>query len=236
MIVGIMQPYFFPYSGYFSLIKHTDRFILSDSVQYINRGWIARNRILKHGKGWQYIVVPLQKFHHTTAIKDVLIDNSKNWKEQILAQLYHYKKIAPNYRLVTELLKDIFSNDHPDIVSLNQASLSKTCEYLGFVKKIEVFSQMNLDLLPVNAPDEWSLNTCLAIEGAREYWNLPGGQSFYDKQKYENANVIIKFQIPQTVVYNQKRDIFEDKLSILDVMMFNSVTDVNAILDNYLLE
>lgn len=236
MKVGIMQPHFFPYSGYFSLIKHTDRFILSDGVQYIHQGWIARNRILKPGEGWQYIVVPLQKFQHTTLIKDVLIDNSKKWKEQILAQLYHYKKKASHFNSVNELMKEIFSTDYQDIVTLNQVSLSKTCEYLGFEKKIEVFSQMNLNLLPVNAPDEWSLNTCLAIDGAREYWNLPGGQSFYDKQKYEKANVKLKFQIPQSIIYNQKRNTFEDKLSIIDVLMFNSVNDVNAILDSYLLD
>ena len=64
MKVAIMQPYFFPYLGYFSLIKHTDRFILLDTVQYNYQGWLARNRTLKHGEGWQYIGVPLAAHPH----------------------------------------------------------------------------------------------------------------------------------------------------------------------------
>jgi len=235
MILGIMQPYFFPYSGYFSLIKHTDKFILSDTVQFINHGWIERNRILKPGEGWQYIRVPLQKFHYTTAINNVLINNSTDWKGRIIAQLQHYKKKAPNYYPVIKLLNDIFSDDFQDIVSLNQVSISKICEYLGFKKDIEIFSQLNLKFLSVKAPDEWSLNTCLAIEDAHEYWNLSGGQSFYDKSKYEKANVNLKFQLLQSVKYDQKRDSFEEKLSIIDVLMFNSVKEVNTMLDNYTL-
>jgi hypothetical protein len=58
MKLGIMQPYFFPYLGYFSLIKHTDRFILFDTVQFIRHGWIERNRILKQNEGWQYVQAP----------------------------------------------------------------------------------------------------------------------------------------------------------------------------------
>ena len=92
MKIGIMQPYFFPYLGYISLIKHTDEFLLFDPVQFIRHGWIERNRILKPGAGWQYISVPLKKHEQTALIQDVQIDNSQNWREKILAQLGHYKK------------------------------------------------------------------------------------------------------------------------------------------------
>lgn len=93
MKLGIMQPYFFPYLGYFSLIKHTDRFILFDTVQFIRHGWIERNRILKPNEGWQYIQVPLIKDKgRDTVIKDVKIRNTENWQQKIIAQLQHYKK------------------------------------------------------------------------------------------------------------------------------------------------
>lgn len=236
MKVGIMQPYFFPYIGYFSLIKHTDKFILSDVVQFIYHGWIERNRILKPNEGWHYINVPLQKFHYSTPIREVMINNNIDWKGKIYAQLKHYKQTAPYYYSTINLLNEIFSFEFFDIVTLNKISLTKVCEYLGFSKKIEVFSEMNLSILPVNAPDEWSLNTCLAIEGANEYWNPPGGQSFYDKVKYDKANINLKFMIPCPVKYDQKRSQFEKWLSIIDVLMFNSVENVNKMLDNYNLE
>ena len=85
--IGIMQPYFFPYLGYISLIKHTDEFMLFDPVQFIRHGWIERNRILKPGEGWQYIQVPLQKHSLTTDIKDIKIDNTQNWRVKLLSQL-----------------------------------------------------------------------------------------------------------------------------------------------------
>lgn len=236
MKVGIMQPYFMPYIGYFSLIKHTDKFILFDTVQFIRHGWIERNRILKQNGGWQYIQVPIiKKEGRDTLIKDVLINNEENWKAKILAQLQHYKKIAPYYFKTVQLLKEIFSSEYEDIVSLNRTSLQMLCEYLGINREIEVFSKMNLEIKPADAPDEWALNICSAIEGADEYWNPPGGMSFFDRTKYQEAGINLKFQSVDIEPYNQKRE-FEPALSIIDVLMFNSIEEVNVMLDNYILE
>jgi len=112
MKLAIMQPYFFLYLGYFSLIKHTDKFILFDIVQFIRHGWIERNRILKPSEGWQYFRVPLQKHPRETKIKDILIDNDQAWKEIILAQLQHYKKSAPYYLNVIGILNKVFSQEY----------------------------------------------------------------------------------------------------------------------------
>ena len=106
-----MQPYFMPYIGYYSLIKHTDEFILFDPVQFIRHGWIERNRILKQGGGWQYIQVPLIKDNgRDTLIKDVRINNSEPWKQKMLAQLQHYKKKAPYYFKVIKMLNESVGN------------------------------------------------------------------------------------------------------------------------------
>lgn len=237
MKLAIMQPYFMPYIGYFSLIKHTDKFILFDTVQFIRHGWIERNRILKQNGGWQYIQVPIiKKDGRDTLIKDILINNKENWKAKILAQLQHYKKIAPFYFKTIQLLNDIFSYEYDDIVSLNRTSLRMVCEYLGINRDIEVFSKMNLDIKPAEAPDEWALNICAAIDGADEYWNPPGGMSFFDRSKYEKAGIKLFFQEMCENSYIQKQDNFEPNLSIIDVLMFNSVEKVNQMLDDYILE
>ncbi len=233
MTIGIMQPYFFPYLGYMSLIKHTDRFILFDPVQFIRHGWIERNRILKPDEGWQYVQVPLVKSSRDTLIKDIQINNSQNWQGKIIAQLQHYKKKAPYYVQVIDLLNSIFKSKYIDIVSLNKEVLTKTCEYLGINKKMEVFSNMNLSINPVNAPDEWALNICLALGDIDTYINPPGGESFFDKKKYTDNNIDLKFHHIHLTPYNQRRDHFEEGLSILDVMMYNSVQDINLMLDDY---
>ena len=233
MKLAIMQPYFLPYLGYFSLIKHTDEFILLDTVQFIRHGWIERNRILKPSDGWQYIMVSLKKHSRETIIKDIEINNDQQWKEKILAQLQHYKKQAPYFSNVIDILNEIFSKEYATIVDLNLASLKTVCNYLGINTPIQVFSLMNIDIEPANAPDEWALNICKALGNVDEYWNPPGGQSFFNKKKYENADINLKFHSAILTDYDQKRNVFEPGLSILDVMMFNSVEEINKMLDNY---
>lgn len=229
-----MQPYFMPYLGYFSLIKNTDDFILFDTVQFIRHGWIERNRILKPNGGWQYFQVPIIKENgRDTIIKEVKINNSEKWKSRILGQLQHYKKRAPYYNKVVELLDDIFKADYDDIVLLNKASLERVCKYLGVDSKISVFSEMSLDVAPATAPDEWALNICKAIDGADEYWNPVGGVSFFDKNKYRNAGIKICFQEMILTPYRQLGNEFEPGLSIIDVMMFNSPESINEMLENY---
>jgi len=234
MNLGIMQPYFMPYLGYFSLIKHTDRFILFDTVQFIRHGWIERNRILKQDGTWQYIQVPIIKPNgRDTIIKDVKINNDLDWENRIIAQLQHYKKKAPYYKETIELLTDVFSQRFDDIVTLNQVSLEKVCEYLGIKRSTEVFSKMGLDIEDATAPDEWALNICKAIPGADEYWNPIGGLSFFNRTKYENAGIKIYFQELVLTTYRQLGNEFEPGLSIIDVMMFNSPETINQMLDNY---
>lgn len=235
MKIAIMQPYFFPYLGYFSLIKHTDRFILLDTVQYIYQGWIARNRILKPGDGWQYIGVPLSKHSHDTFIRDIRIHNQVNWRRRIIAQLQHYKKTAPYFNDVMILLDKMFSANCEDIVSLNATALSAVLEYLNIERKIEILSKMGLDIKPHNEPDECSLYICEELGNISEYWNPPGGKSFFDRTKYDEIGIKLWFHEIYLSPYNQKRPAFEPGLSIVDVLMFNSADDVNAMLDNFTL-
>ncbi len=232
MRLGIMQPYFFPYIGYISLIKHVDWFILFDTPQFIRHGWIERNRILRPGGGWQYIAVPLVKHHQKTAISEIRINNNMEWKTKIISQLNHYKK-APYYEETMRILEDIFESEYEDIVGLNKKILKKICEYLGIDTNILVFSEMNLEIDAVNAPDEWALNICKSIPEAKEYWNPPGGLEFFDISKYIDAGIDIKFQKMNLHEYKQGKNDFESGLSILDVMMYNDSKSIHEMLDDF---
>lgn len=234
MRVGIMQPYFFPYIGYISLIKHSDLFILFDTVQFMRHGWIERNRMLKQNNGWQYISVPLKKHHQKDRIQDIYINNDMKWKKKIIAQLGHYKK-APYYDKVMDVLQQVFAREYEDIVILNQACLEEVCEYLQIPCEIKVFSKMNLTIEDAKEPDEWALNICKAIPSVTEYWNPPGGMSFFDQTKYEKEKIALKFQRMNLTSYSQGRgnQTFEAGLSILDVMMFNSIEEIHRMLDDY---
>lgn len=233
MKAGIMQPYFFPYLGYFSLIKHTDIFILFDPVQFIRHGWIERNRVLKQNEGWLYVQVPLASKGRDVLIENVTIDNAQDWKNKLRAQLQPYKKKAPFYYKVVALLDEILSADYTTITELNFQALKTVCGYLGIETKIHVFSNMNLKIDQPHAADEWALNICKALGNITEYWNPPGGISFFDKTKYDAAGIELKFQNVLLKPYDQKREMFEPGLSIIDVMMFNSPQAINEMLDEY---
>lgn len=236
MRVAIMQPYFFPYLGYFSLIKNTDKFIFLDTVQFIRHGWIERNRILKQNEGWLYIKVPIIKHNRETLIKDVLINNNEDWKNKIIAQLATYKKIAPNYYQILKLINEIFEYDFDNITTLNKIIIEKICNYLNINKKIDIFSQMDIKIQPAIESDEWALNICKAIGNVSEYWNPPGGKSFFNKTKYEKNNIKLIFQTVKINEYHQKRNVFESNLSIIDILMFNNIEEINLMLDNYIIE
>ncbi len=233
MKIAIMQPYFFPYIGYFILIKQTNRFILLDEVQFIRHGWIERNRIYKQNGEWLYFKVPLVKESSKSLIKEVKIDNSVTWKRSALDQLVAYKKIAPNYHKVIKLIKGIFENEYDDIVALNCEILERTCEYLNIKANIEIFSKMKIEIDIPKEPDEWALNICKSISEVNEYWNPPSGKSLFDIAKYHKANINLKFIQPNLIVYDQKREPFMPGLSIIDVMMFNSDEQIDFMLNNY---
>jgi len=222
MKVSIMQPYFLPYIGYFQLIYNTDQFILLDTVQYIRHGWIERNRIQKQGGGWIYIRVPITKeFGRETRIQNIRIDNTINWKKTILDQLQIYKRKAPYYEPTISMLNKVFENTYINISTLNRDCLNAVLNYLGLKKDIKIFSEMNIEIEEPKAPDEWALNICKAM-GVDEYWNPPGGISFFDRNKYMMNNITLRFLKPILAKYDQKNDGFQEGLSIIDVLMFNS--------------
>lgn len=231
MKVAIMQPYFLPYVGYFSLIKHVDQFILFDTPQYIRHGWIERNRVLKQNGELFYVKVPLNKHQRETKIKDIRINNSENWKNKILAQLIPYRKIAPNYMEVIKLLKEILEYETESIVELNYISLKKICDYLNIITDIKIWSEMDMEIEEVKSPDEWALNICKALN-VDEYYNAIGGNSFFDKSKYENAGIALNFIETEPITYKQFSNEFVPYLSIIDVMMFCNKEQINSMIDN----
>jgi hypothetical protein len=232
MTLAIMQPYFFPYLGYFQLIQAADHFILLDDVQYIRHGWINRNRILKPASGHQYITATLAKHKRATLIKDICDTNGLVWKEKVLRQLEHYKKRAPYYPAVCNLLRQCFVDADPNIARQNRNYLMAVLQYLGMQNKLSLSSQMNLDYTEVKEAGDWAL--CMAKQtGASTYINPMGGKPLFCKKKFTDNNIQLGFLNPVIKEYNQYRDCFEPCLSIIDVMMFNAPDDIKAMLNDY---
>ncbi len=232
MKVAIMQPYFYPYIGYFQLIQATDRFILFDDVQYIRHGWINRNRILKPGEGCQFIIMPLAAHTRSTLIKEIQPAEADKNKERILRQIEHYKKTAPYYKTIRALIGDCFATKQDTLVEMNSYYLKTVCDFVGINFNVEISSQMDFDYSQVQDAGEWALRICEQLQ-ATEYINPAGGMELFDNSKFENINIRLRFLQPALHAYSQRREHFEPGLSIIDVMMFNEPAAVKHLLNDY---
>ena len=235
MKVAIMQPYFFPYIGYFSLIKNTDHFVFFDTPQYIRKGWINRNRVIGGGGKDIYFTVPIVKAPQDTAIRDIKIDTGSNWQEKMRGQLSIYKKRAPFYRDVMSVVEKVINLECESISELAIESVVRTCEYLEIPIQYDVYSQMKHEAIDVREPDEWALYITRQM-GYDTYVNPPGGKSFFHAEKYEKMGIDLQFLTQELPHYNQRTSEFVEGLSILDVMMFCPPEEVRKMMENYTIE
>lgn len=233
-ILGFQQPYFFPYIGYFALINYVDHYLFFDTPQYERRSWMNRNRILNTNGDYTYISVPLVKAPQKTAICDMVIDNSKNWKEILFSQLTIYKKKAPYYVQTVDFLETILSPGFKTLSELNISTIKEVCRYLGISTETEIFSEIKLEYEQVTSSDEWALNVAKAM-GYEIYANALGGMEFFDRSKYTEAGIELQFLKSQLKPYVQRIGHFVEGLSIIDVMMFNSVEEIQQMLTEYIL-
>lgn len=229
MKVAIMQPYFFPYIGYWQLLNAVNEFVLFDDAQYIRHGWVNRNRILKPSGGWQYIVVPVKKHDLATPIKDVLPDSDKDWKGLIFRQLAHYRKKAKFYGETMRLVEDaLMNNSGESIAQINCLAIERLCRELNIETTIKLSSRQGYSYEDVSDPGEWALRMSEQM-GADEYINPIGGSELFDKRKFKSSNIKLSFIESGEIVYSQG-DGFQSSLSIIDVLMFNGIEGARKLL------
>lgn len=230
MKVALMQPYFFPYIGYFQLIHSVDEFVIFDQAQHIRRSWITRNRILNAHKETVYINVPVCKAPRETKIKDIIINNELNWQEKIIQQLNYYKD-APNYSHVLEFVKECLRKEYTKLSQLNTCLLRKTCKLLNIETNITVLSESFPSIDEADDADEWGIIVSKALN-ATTYINAIGGKEFYNTQKYNEEGLEIKFVNPMLEPYKQFNHEFISGLSIIDVLMFNNIDHIIEMIEN----
>jgi hypothetical protein len=237
MKLAIMQPYFFPYLGYFDLLHNVDLFIFYDTVQFIKQGWINRNRILHPNKtGWHYISVPLDRasFHssYRTPIRDVNVLNAKPWKPHILGQLQHYEKAAPFADETISFVRECLDGEEASISRLDVQILEKCTKLLKIDFQHHFCSELDIDLDAASNPEDRILDICEYL-GAREYVNLPGGVDLYHREAFDSRNIRLTFRNLPTFVYPTTPYVFEPNLSVIDLLMWNQPEAIKKYLDEY---
>lgn len=232
MKVVLMQPYFFPYIGYFTLVKHTDVFVVFDTAQYIRRGWINRNRIISPSGKPVYLNASIKKAPQDTMIKSIQLKESDEWKREVLKKLEVYKKKAPYYDEVRNLVNKCLEYPTDSLAEFNINALIQVCDFLGIDHNIKRLSELDIEFKNIEKPDDWGLQLS-KFYGANRYINAPGGQEIYCKEKYSRHGIELVFYTPEFLPYDQKQESFHAGLSIIDVLMFNSREEVDKMIDAY---
>jgi len=232
MKLGIMQPYFFPYLGYFDLINRCDNWVVFSHCQYIKRGWGNRNRVLHtNKKDWCYLTVPTQKHSLHTRFDEIRINKTTQWKRSLLSKLEHYKNNAPYYHETIDVVKMALSKNTESLTELNIASLQTTCSYLGIQLSIIEYQHDHELEIKVNLAGDWAFEICKQT-GASTYINPEGGCKLFNKEKFQNANIDLIINKHKTMKYKTGDYIFQPGLSIIDVMMWSSAEEIKTYLDN----
>lgn len=215
MKVAIMQPYFFPYLGYFQLIAASDVFVLHDDVQYIKGGWVNRNRILLNGES-RMITLPVQKDAYGLSINArSYVQDNQAYKDIINLIKQAYSK-APYFQQVLLLLNEILMFEDRNVAHFNENLIRRIADYLGIKSKIINSSGMEKNNRLAGEPRV--LEICKRL-GATDYTNPQGGQSLYDTATFRDAGIDLRFLFMRPTPYPQRAAGFVTYLSIIDVLM-----------------
>lgn len=212
-----MQPYLFPYLGYFQLVNAADTFVFYDDVSFQKQGWINRNRIMAHGSPLLF-TVPLRSVRSGTPINETVVDRQgyPRWCRRFRSTIAQAYASSPQLPAVLSLLDDVLTLRDPSIASLASQSVQRCCEYL----RIDSHFKTSSCHYPASGPTGAArvLEICEAASAAT-YVNAPGGRGLYDPEEFARRRLALRFLSPQLDPYPQRVPGFIPGLSILDVLL-----------------
>jgi len=229
MRLAIMQPYFFPYIGYFQLIQAADAFVVYDDVNFIKGGWINRNFILVQGDRAR-ITLQLKGASPNVLINQIEVGGNGRKLLKSIEQAYSR---APQYLRVFPIIEDILTCDKKNLALYLSHGLQRICSYLGLFPNWYMSSQINKD------NDLRGQKKVLAIceqLGSTHYINMPGGKALYDRETFVSHDIQLSFIQQKPLSYRQFGKEFVPNLSIIDVMMFNDQESCAQLLQEYSLD
>jgi len=223
MKLGIMQPYFLPYIGYWQLINAVDKYVIFDDVNYIKNGWIHRNKLLLEGKEHIFNLIPFSTSSNKLINEINVMDNQTKLIKIIESA---YKK-ASYFNNIFPLIIDIINYDNKNLAEFIGNSIIKISRYFNI--KTDFIYSSEIDKNNLLKGQDKVINIC-NILNATEYINAIGGIDLYNKTDFYSKNIKLNFLKTHSFEYKQFNNTFVPNLSILDILMFNSVEDIKKML------
>ena len=231
MKIGIMQPYFIPYIGYWQLLNAVDKYVIYDDVNYIKGGWINRNKILVN-KTPQYFNIPMLGASPNKLINEVGVNHDQNVIKKNLRIIEAAYCKAPYFAEIFPLVEAMLRCGKDDIASYVAASTQIICKYLDIKTELIISSDIKKDN---NLKGQEKVLEICRILNATDYYNAIGGRELYSFEEFEKRGIKLHFLKRNEIRYQQFGDEFYPDLSILDVMMFNPVEKIKEMLNDYTL-
>lgn len=216
MKISISQPTLFPWLGYFNIIKNSDIFVFLDTVKFEKHSWQMRNRlkqISKDNESAVWIRIPTRLEKTDTMIKDVLIDNSQNWKAD------HIKSFKINYGKSydeIDFLQKMYSMGWEKLANFNIEFITTCCKFLKIHTKLIKSSDLNC----TGKKGELVFNICKEL-GATDYLTSVGAINYLEnyRKMFENENIKIFYHNYKHPIYKQRGKTFLENLSVLDLIL-----------------
>jgi hypothetical protein len=230
-----MQPYIFPYLGYFQLIQSVNTFVFYDDVNYIKGGWINRNNIWNNGLAMKFSV-PLVAPSQNKWIKETLVNKVEYaaWKKKFLKTIEYNYKNAPFYPEALIILQSTLEqaeDNECSIARLAMHSIETVCGYLEMPQKFLVSSDLDEPFSGIDRADR--LIAITKSLGDNHYINAQGGIELYSKPYFSSKGVKLEFVKPYLPCYNPGGRIYIPGLSIIDLIMNLNKAELRTMFCSY---
>jgi WbqC-like protein family len=225
MIVAIMQPYFFPYIGYFQLMHAADTFVVYDDVQYMKGGWINRNRIRLDDKA-TWLTIPVHRASTYLDINQREYQLDESTLDRVTNKLSAAYSSAPAFAETLELVKRKLACPNPNVAAVNTGLLQATAERIGISCQLVMSSVLGVSR--ALRGEDRVIAVCKALQ-ATAYVNAIGGIELYDPDHFAMAGMRLSFL--RTLVPPEPLSDGPVHLSILDTLFRESPAQIAGKLD-----
>ena len=231
MRLAVMQPYLFPYVGYYQLVAAVDQFVFFDDVNFIKRGWIHRNAVLLQGERYRF-TVPLLKASQNKQICHTQLhpEEYSRWCQKFLKTLHQGYASSPFFEETYALVQRVLLSENDSIATLAARSVTEVANYLQIATAFTHASA--LGYARSGGGQDKIISLC-RTQQAKEYINAIGGQELYDSASFEKEGIVLRFLQSHEVKYEQSSSLFVPYLSMIDMLMECSVDDIQALLTQY---
>jgi hypothetical protein len=229
MKIAVMQPYIFPYIGYFQLIQSVVHFVSLDNVHYITKGWIERNNIsINNNK--HLFTLPLESKGRNKLITELKLKEFPSWKDKFSKTIIQNYKKFPHFEETMNLINTCLDFEEEKLSLFILNSLQTISNHLVLETTFSQSSELNIE----ETAQQRILKVCLEHK-ADQYHNPIGGWDIYDPSLFKEHGVNVKFIKTKDNVFKQEDSFpFDDPyISIIDILFRFGKEKTHDFLNNY---